>query len=64
VARSRALLADFNAIRLAGRIIELTPDGDWRVNPHVARGVRGLADALERRAARVRLVVLPLGVAA
>jgi uncharacterized protein DUF3854 len=64
VARSRALLADFDAIRLAGRIIELAPDGDWRVNPDVERGVRQLADALERRGARVRLVVLPLGVAA
>jgi hypothetical protein len=64
VTRSRALLADFDAIRLAGRIIELAPDGDWRVNPNVERGVRQFADALERRGARVRLVVLPLGVAA
>jgi hypothetical protein len=64
VRRSRALLADFDAIRLTGRIIELAPDGDWRVNPHVERGMCRLADALERRGARVRLVVLPLRLAA
>jgi hypothetical protein len=58
-ARSRELLSDFEGIRLAGRVVELAPDGDWRVNPHVERGMRRFADALEQRGARVRIVVLP-----
>jgi len=58
-AGSRELLSDFDAVQLAGRPVELAPDGDWRVNPHVERGLRGFADALERRGARVRIVVLP-----
>jgi len=61
-AGSRELLADFEGIRLAGRV-ELAPDGDWRVNPHVERGLRRFAEALERRGARVRIVVLPAVVA-
>ena len=35
-----------------------------RVNPDVGRGVRRFAEALERRGARVRLVVLPMEAAA
>ena len=63
-AHSRELLTDFDTIRLAGRVVELAPDGDWRVNAHVERGVRRLAEAIERRGARLRLVVLPNEVAA
>jgi hypothetical protein len=64
VARSRSLLADFDAIRLSGRIVELAPDGDWHVNPDVERGVRQFADALERRRARSASWCCRLGVAA
>lgn len=58
-AGSRALLSDFDAIPLRGRIVELVPDGDWRTHPGVLRGAERLAEALERRGARVRLVVVP-----
>jgi Domain of unknown function (DUF3854) len=56
---SRELLADFDAIPLAGRVVELVPDGDWQTNPNVERGVIRLAQALRARGARPRLVVLP-----
>jgi hypothetical protein len=56
---SAALLADFDAIPLAGRVVELVPDGDVQTNPDVERGVRRFAAALERRGARVRIVLLP-----
>jgi lysophospholipid acyltransferase (LPLAT)-like uncharacterized protein len=58
---SRALLADFDTLRLQGRTVELVPDGDWRTNPAVARGAERLAQALDARGARVRLVMLPGG---
>jgi len=58
-AGSRELLPDFKPIRLAGRVVELVPDGDWQSNAAVARGAFRLAQALENRGARVRLVVLP-----
>lgn len=63
-AGARTLLPDFDLIPLAGRTVELVPDGDWRTNPAVERGALRLAEALEARGARVRLVVLPLEVAA
>jgi hypothetical protein len=53
---SGELLADFDAISLRGRLVELTPDGDVQSNPTVARGAQRFAEALERRGARVRLV--------
>ena len=56
---SRELLADFDAIPLADRVVELVPDGDWQTNPNVERGVIRLAQALRARGARPRLVVLP-----
>jgi len=59
VAGSRALLPDFEWIRLRGRRIDLLPDGDWQTNPNVERGAFGLAEALETHGATVRLVVLP-----
>ena len=62
-AGSRDLLPDFEAIRLGGHTVELVPDGDWQTNPAVERGALRFAEALERHGARVRLVVLPAGVA-
>jgi hypothetical protein len=59
VAGSRALLPDFEDIPLRGRTVELVPDGDVATNPNVAHAVERLAEALERRAARVQLVTLP-----
>jgi len=58
---SRELLADFDAVNLDGRNVELLPDGDWRTNFRVARGALRFADALRARRARVRLVLLPVG---
>lgn len=63
-AGSRELLPDFDAIRLRGRVVELAPDGDWRINRNVEHGALRLAGALEARGARPRLVVLPEEVAA
>jgi hypothetical protein len=63
-AGSRALLSDFNVIPLTGRTVELVPDGDARTNPNVERGALRFAEAIERRGARVRLVTLPVEVAA
>ena len=56
---SRELLADFDTLRLRERTVELVPDGDWRTNRAVARGAERLAQALDARGARVRLVTLP-----
>jgi uncharacterized protein DUF3854 len=58
-ADSRELIPDFGLVRLADRLIELVPDGDWRTNPRVLRGAIGLAMALQARGAQTRLVVLP-----
>lgn len=55
----RDLIADFDAILLTGRIVELLPDGDVQTNPLVRQGVEQLALALRRRGARPRLVLLP-----
>lgn len=56
---SRALIADFEWVRLRGRQVELIPDGEWQTNPNVERGAFHLAEALEARGATVQLVVLP-----
>ena len=56
---SRALLADFAAIRLRDRIIEVLPDGDYSTNDNVKRAVRRLGAALAERGARPRAVLLP-----
>ncbi len=61
---SQQLLLDFKRIQLAGRVIELVPDGDVATNPHVARGAERYAAALEAHGARVRLVQLPVEVSA
>ncbi len=53
------LLPDFDAIRLAGRIVELLPDGDVQTNPLVRHGADRFAQALLRRGAKPRLVLLP-----
>jgi hypothetical protein len=59
VAGSRALLPEFDHVRLAGRPVRLLPDGDWRTNPHVHRGAMRFAQALATAGARVELVTLP-----
>jgi len=56
---STSLLADFDAIRLRDRIIEVLPDGDYQSNPHVKRAVQRLGAALSARGARPRAVLLP-----
>lgn len=61
---SRDLIPDFDSIRLAGRTVELLPDGDVQTNPLVQQGAERLATALRRRGARVRLVLLPREVSA
>jgi len=58
--RSRRLLADFDRIPLTGRAVELVPDGDVATNPAVESGAAQFAEALERRGARVRIVLLPV----
>jgi hypothetical protein len=62
VAGSTALVGDFDAVPLGGRRVELVPDGDWQTNAGVRRGALRLAEALDRRGSRVRLVRLPLEV--
>jgi hypothetical protein len=61
---SLQLIADFDLIPLAGRLVKLVPDGDVQTNPAVERGAVRLADALERRGARVQIVLLPASSAA
>lgn len=56
---SRELLADFDAIRLDGRVIELLPDNDYHHNPNVRRAIIRLGEALAARGARPRVVLLP-----
>jgi hypothetical protein len=58
-AGSRDLLRDFDYLTLDRRPVELFPDGDVATNPNVARAVERFAQALEKRGARVKLVVLP-----
>jgi len=58
---SRRLLPDFDRLPLAGRAVRLVPDGDVRTNPAVERGAADLAEALEGRGARARIVLLPIG---
>jgi hypothetical protein len=55
----RRLLADFDAIRLRDRVIELLPDGDYKTNPHVKRAIQRLGAELVGRCARPRVVLLP-----
>ncbi len=59
VARSRTLHADLDDVGLAHRVVKVIPDGDWKTNPAVNDAVRRLADALERRSARVEVVLVP-----
>ncbi len=60
---SSALHPDFAHILLR-RVVELVPDGDVATNPCVQRGAERFAEALQARGARVRLVRLPIEVAA
>jgi hypothetical protein len=56
---SRDLMADFDALRLRDRIVEVLPDGDYQTNDYVKRAVRRLGVALAERGARPRAVLLP-----
>jgi hypothetical protein len=53
------LLHDFDAIPLAGRVIELLPDSDYQTNPDVERAIRSLGHALAARGARPGVRLLP-----
>jgi len=53
------LLPDFDAIRLAGRTVEVVPDGDYQTNPDVKRAIQRFGYALDERGARPRVVLLP-----
>lgn len=55
----RRLLADFDAVQLRGRIVELLPDGDYKTNPDVHRAVQRFGAALAARGAQPRVVLLP-----
>jgi hypothetical protein len=59
----RALLDDFTACHLRGRLVEIVPDGDFTTNADVRRAVEGLAHALAVVGAKPRVVVLPPAVA-
>jgi len=59
IAGERRLLADFDAIRLRDRIVELLPDGDYQTNANVKRAVQRLGAALTMRGAQPRVVLLP-----
>src|SRR5215467_7489421 len=50
----RSLLPDFDGIRLADRVVELVPDGDFQTNAAVRRAMRQLGEALANRGARPR----------
>jgi hypothetical protein len=54
-----ALLADFDAVRLRDRILELVPDGDYQTNHDVKRAIQRFGGALLARGARPRVVLLP-----
>ena len=56
---SRALLPDFGAVRLRGRVVEVLPDSDVDTKPLIHSSMRQLADALRAVGARPRLVRLP-----
>jgi Domain of unknown function (DUF3854) len=57
---SSALHPDLDDVGLAGRIVNLIPDADYRTNRAVERAVRGLAQACAARgAASVRIVLVP-----
>lgn len=56
---STALLPDFDALAIKGRVVELLPDGDYQTNPHVKRAMHRFAAALAARGARPRVRLLP-----
>lgn len=58
---SRELLPDFDDVGLAGRVVNVVPDSDYRTNPAIERAIRRLAAALNARGATPRLVVVPAG---
>lgn len=60
-AGSRDLHPDLDDVGLQHRTVYLVPDGDWRTNGDVARAVRRCGEALRRRGAEGRLVLIPDG---
>jgi hypothetical protein len=61
---SRELLPDFDVITMKGRTVKIVPDPDAQTNPEIARAMHHLGEALERRGARVDIVLLPVETAA
>lgn len=61
IAGTRELHPDLDDIGLADRTVYVVPDGDWKTNPHVARAVRDLGAALQRRGAEARQLLVPEG---
>jgi hypothetical protein len=59
-AGSIELLEDFADIPLRNRIVDIIPDGDVETNPDVRRGTTRLMEALARRGAEPRAVILPV----
>lgn len=55
----RRLLPDFGPIQLHDRLVEIVPDGDYRLNENVRRAIHLLGVALAERGARARVVLLP-----
>jgi hypothetical protein len=54
------LLPDFDAIPLAGRVVELLPDSDYQTNRDVERAIRSLGHALVARGAQPGAVCCPV----
>jgi len=60
-ARSKDLHPDLDDVGLAGRVVKVIPDADYRTNPAVHDAVHGLARALSARGATAYLVHVPDG---
>jgi uncharacterized protein DUF3854 len=56
---SRELLPDFDVVALQGRTVEIVPDSDISTNAMIERSMMQFAQALRRRGARARIVMLP-----
>jgi len=59
VGGSRNLLDDFSAIKLAGRTVNVIPDGDYKTNPNVYRAMHRFGTALRLHGADPFVVLLP-----
>jgi hypothetical protein len=54
-----ALIPDFDLVRLSRRTVNLVPDPDAWSTPQIGHAMHRLAEALERRGARVQMAILP-----